>query len=407
MKYIKKINCIFLIIVMLLVNFIVPINNNVEAKTLRDLKTELSEAKKKYNNTQQEKMLTEAEMEKKSNEINSISIEIENIKVEIKNLEEEIEELNVEILEKQKQIKQIINYYQISNGESAYLEYAFAAADFTDFIYRMAISEQLSDYNDRLIDDYNAKIKENEQKKKDLNAKTISLNNRQVDLEKELVSLGSQLSKITDVGVSVQEEIKALEELVNTYERDLKCDLDEDIDSCAAGKLLSGTQFYKPVTSGYISSDTGPRTYWLNGRWVSDFHYGIDFAGTGYKAPVYSAANGKVAMILRETNCGGNMLFIIHTINGKNYTTGYFHLATVKVNIGDAVTANTIVGEVGGTSREYWDSCSTGAHLHFQVASGHITGSSIGYYTRFASKYVSPREILTLPQEGGWFSNRY
>ena len=51
---------------MLLVNFIVPVNNDVHAKTLRDLKTELAEAKKNYNNAQQEKLLTEAQMQKKS-----------------------------------------------------------------------------------------------------------------------------------------------------------------------------------------------------------------------------------------------------------------------------------------------------------------------------------------------------
>ena len=48
-----------------------------------------------------------------------------------------------------------------------YLEYVFTATDFTDFIYRMAIAEQLSDYNEKLISDYEDLIIENEKKKEE------------------------------------------------------------------------------------------------------------------------------------------------------------------------------------------------------------------------------------------------
>lgn len=42
---------------------------------------------------------------------------------------------------------------QISEGDNVYLEYIFEATSFTDFIYRSAIVEQLTKYNDELIDD--------------------------------------------------------------------------------------------------------------------------------------------------------------------------------------------------------------------------------------------------------------
>ena len=48
-----------------------------------------------------------------------------------------------------------------SKGENVYLEYVFQAKNFTDFIYRGAVVEQLTKYNDELIDDMYKKIEEN------------------------------------------------------------------------------------------------------------------------------------------------------------------------------------------------------------------------------------------------------
>ena len=405
-KFLKKSKYLLIILILLVVNFSMPTKEVAEAKTLRDLKAELNAAKKKYEESQDDKKLTEEQISKKNEEINAISREIEDIREEIQNLNLEIETLEKEIVEKGEEIKKIINYYQLSSSESAYLEYIFEAADFTYFIYRMAVSEQLSSYNDKLIDEYNKTIKENEQKKKDLDAKTISLGEKQITLQKDLNSLGSRLSDITDISISAEKEIESLEELVNTYENELKCDLDEDINNCGNGQLPPGTAFYRPVVSGYISSDFGPRTYYLKGKKVSDFHYGVDFGGAGHGAPVYAAANGKVVFITRKSNCGGNMVYIQHTVNGQKYTTGYFHLAKINVNLNDIVTTNTVIGAVGGDPNiETWDGCSTGSHLHFQVATGHIP-YQVGFYTAFTANYINPRTVLNIPKEGVRFSDR-
>ena len=153
---------------MLSVTFFVPSNNNVvHAQTLRSLKAELTKKEQELNESNNKKKYTESQMSNKRSRINSINQEIVDIQNETVTLTEEIETLNGEIKEKEEEIKEIVNYYQISNSESAYLEYIFNATSFTDFIYRLAISEQLSSYNDKLVDEYNNKIKENEQKKKD------------------------------------------------------------------------------------------------------------------------------------------------------------------------------------------------------------------------------------------------
>lgn len=403
MKYVKKFSNIFLIIIMLIVNFFIPTSSNiVEAKTLRDLKNELIQKENDYQESINQKQYTEAEIATKKAGINAIYDEIDKIQQTMLDLTKEIETLTEEIVKKDQEIKDILNYYQVSNGESSYLEYIFDAADFTDFIYRMAIAEQLSDYNNKLIDEYNKKIKENENKTKELENKKISLNSKQTELQKELESLQGQLGEILEENVSIEDEIESLRIYIDTYENQYKCGLDEDISVCGRDKLPPGTAFYRPLISASISANFG----WYSPFGDSTWHYGIDFAGSGHGADVYSIANGKVAAIMYKTSCGGNMVFIQHYVNGQKYTSLYAHLADVNVSVGDVVTYNSVIGWVGGNpSIEYWDSCSTGTHLHLQVAYDWYM-EDYYWYSTFTSRSFDPRLILNLPDKWVWFNDR-
>ncbi len=401
-KILKKANCIILILIMLLVSFAMPFTNKVKARTLRDLKSELKEAEEKLAKGEADKKFTQEQIAKRKSSINAINLEISNITKETENLENEIVQLNEQIASKEQEIKDILNYYQLANGESAYLEYVFEAASFTDFIYRLAVAEQLSKYNEQLIDEYNATIKKNEEKKKELASKKISLNEKQNTLQKEMAELGNQLGDILDENVTFEDEVKSLRKLVNTYENLYKCGLDEDITSCGVNKLPVGTAFYRPVISGRVSANYGIYYPWG----YAMMHYGMDIAGTGHGANVYAMADGKVAFIIERNSCGGNMLYLHHNINGVRYTTAYYHLASINVKVGDVVTTNTVIGRVGGNpSYETWDKCSTGTHLHIQIATTNIEQGT-GFYTKFTSRSFDPRRVLNIPALGVWFNNR-
>ena len=402
-KYLKRFSYLLLVFVLVLVNFTMPKDiEEVEAKTLRDLKAELEEKQKEYENSKNQKELTEGEIASTRKNIDAINTEISNIQKEMLDLTNEINELNEEIEEKEKEIKSIMNYYQLSNGESAYLEYIFNAVDFTDFIYRLAIAEQLSDYNDKLIDEYNAKIEENKKKQKELDEKTIALNAKQVKLQEELKSLRGNLDLIVEENMSIEDEIKVLKEYIDTYQNKYKCGLDEDINVCGRDKLPPGTAFYRPVVAGTISAHFGWYSPWGQSTW----HYGTDFAGTGHGADVYAVAPGKVAAIVNRASCGGNMVYIQHVVNGTRYTSGYFHLSHVNVRVGDTVTHNTVIGGVGGNPGiEWWDRCSTGTHLHLQLAYG-LYLEDYYSYSGFEAKSIDPRLAINLPGVGVWFSSR-
>lgn len=102
-----------------------------------------------------------------------------------------------------------------------------------------------------------------------------------------------------------------------------------------------------------------------NDRYAWDINL-MGGADTGL--PVYAAAPGRVVSYGGSTPPGGasGAVLIQHNTNGRIWWTGYLHLAGIRVNLNDEVTAATIIGYVGSTG-------ATTPHLHFAVYSGSNT----------------------------------
>lgn len=398
----RKFFGIMCIIVILMPYFFIP-SFEVSSKTLGDLKDELNKSIQDLENNKNEKNLTQEQINTYKQNIIDINNSIADINNQIIELTNEIEELNVQISEKDDEIKKIVSFLQISNGEAAYLEYTFGAKDFTDFIYRAAVSEQLANYNDKLIDEYNSLISSKEETQNQLNTEKVNLSNKQKELEVEIAKLGNKITELESESLDLEDSIATQKEIIKMYE-EKDCKDDEDIKSC--GRVPPDTAFLRPLTSGYISSNYGYRTYWINGGWKSDFHSGVDMGIEG-GTPIYATANGTVASITRYASCGGNYVYIHHLVNGKYYTSLYMHMRNIYVNVGDTVTKNTVIGTVGGNPYiEYWDSCSTGSHLHFTMFYGRV---GVDYYAWGSSYYanrVDPRVLVNFPAYGSSFSDR-
>lgn len=105
---------------------------------------------------------------------------------------------------------------------------------------------------------------------------------------------------------------------------------------------------------GAITSGFGPRT--SPGGVGSTNHRGIDIgAPTGTR--VQATAPGRV-IHAGPLGTAGNAVIIDH---GNGYQTKFFHLSEVNVRVGQNVTDNQKIGEVGSTG------ASTGPHLHYEV----------------------------------------
>lgn len=400
----KRILSILLICTILIPSLIIP--ENVKAETLGDIKRKLAQLEKELQENTNQKQLTEAQINEAYQNIDNINANINQINADKVRILEEIEQLNENIVHKDKEIKEIINFVQVSNGESAYLEYAFGAKDFTDFIYRVAIAEQLTNYNEQLINDYNQMIEDNKKKQIELKNKETSLKQEQVKLQKELEKLGDQLKQIEGIGADKKEQIRLQKEAINLYENQLGCKDDEDIATCGRSVLPPGTAFYRPLMSGYVTSNYGNRCVQLPSGWDCSGHNGLDFSTSGSNVPVYGVGTGIVVGITERSSCGGNMVYVNHIINGQTYTSVTAHLRRINVSMGQRVTKDTIIGIMGGDpSIEYWDGCSTGAHAHISIATG-LYLTDYFNWNQFAASLFDPRAVINAPVVGGYFKDR-
>ena len=85
-QFLKKIRYIILVLILLMVNFAVPENQSVEAKTLRDLKEELATYEKDLADSENKQKLTEQQISNKKGNIDAINTEIQSIQKEMVSL---------------------------------------------------------------------------------------------------------------------------------------------------------------------------------------------------------------------------------------------------------------------------------------------------------------------------------
>lgn len=118
--------------------------------------------------------------------------------------------------------------------------------------------------------------------------------------------------------------------------------------------------FLQPVEAA-ISSYFGTHRSYDGGPYTS-YHSGVDFnAGRG--TPVSAPADGTV-VLAEPLAVRGNTVVIDH---GWGILTGYWHLLSIEVSVGQEVRAGETIGRVGSTG------LSTGAHLHWEVWAGGIS----------------------------------
>ena len=364
-----------------------------KAKTIKEFEAEVE----KYTNQLQEKKNKIAKNDEEiaaiKQKISSIENQIEVAQNEIENLQQEIDKSNEEIQKKSEESKRIIEYYQISNGENAYLEYAFGATDITDMIYRMSIVEQLTEHNEQVMKDLEALIKKNEVQQQELTTKKANLKTLQQSLESEKERINADNASIRETMPAIEEQIKAAKANVNYYKK-LGCGANEDIQACqyrieqankgSGNSIPSANGFYRPMQHGYLTQ--GYSGY--------GGHLGVDLSSTNKSIEIFPIADGQVFYNGKDS-AGALVVKIRHNVGGRYIYSTYAHMRSVYSNIrvGTNISAHTPIGQMGSTGD------STGPHLHLEITTCDWNRGGGCTWSQYQRSTINPTRYITIPSK--------
>jgi murein DD-endopeptidase MepM/ murein hydrolase activator NlpD len=119
---------------------------------------------------------------------------------------------------------------------------------------------------------------------------------------------------------------------------------------------------------------------------VKKFHTGTDIISKNQPCVIEAPYDGKVVRVTLHDVNYGNFVIIQHKIQGKYYTTLYGHMrdGSVKVKVGQKITAGTAIGKMGTTG------ASTGVHLHWELCAG-----KKWVFSRTGKNFIEPIKFFT------------
>lgn len=390
----------------------------------KDLKEEYEkkkyEAEESIRKFKEEKLSIEKYIEELDMKLNDISMAlfelqetIEKTEAELRITEQELERAREKEAEQYRVMSERVRYIY-ENGEVGYLDILFNAGSIADILNQSEYISQIQEYDNALLEHYEAAKLEREQHQAYLEASLLELAalKEQEELEGATVSemvalkqkeiegvcdeigladeyLFTYITEISNQEMSIAQIIKAEEERVAEEERKRKEEeerlareaeerrkaAEKAAAEAAARAAAEEAKKYdsEAIKSIVLSEETDPykmiwplpgdhRTYSKFGyrkapiAGASTYHKGWDIGGE-YGAPIVAVLAGTVTSTAYNSS-GGNVVTIDH---GNGYSSVYCHCSKYCVSEGDHVQQGTIVALVGSTG------VSTSPHLHFGI----------------------------------------
>lgn len=250
-------------------------------------------------------------------------------------------------------------------GNMFYLEMLLKSDSIGDFLKRYDYVSIMAQADQHLINRYTKKQNELSRLATEMEKSLVSLQKEQekaqkvfVTLrdnyqthEKEIASLDSNLAELEDENIAAR---KLLRNLVARSESVARGQ-EQKIGASIGLSPHTGGSFKKPV-NGPITSPFGMRYHPVHREYR--MHEGIDIAAR-MGTPITAAASGKV--IVSRPAIGYGYIVVIYHGNGISTLYAHMYAQTVKVNVGQQVSAGEVIAAVGSNG------FSTGPHLHFEL----------------------------------------
>ncbi|MEH7108071.1 murein hydrolase activator EnvC family protein [Bacillus sp. JJ1764] len=355
-----------------------------------DLQSNINESNNKITDLQNQQANVKDEMKRldfaisdTSNQINEKNKKVDSTKAEIAKLQQDIVVIKERIEKRNILLKERVRSYQENGTVINYLDVLMGAKSFSDFIDRASAVATFMEADQAIIKEHEADKQELETKESLVEKDLSNLQSMVAELKKMNQQLNTQMDQKNQLLAGLeQQEDEAHAEMIDMQEQEqilaaqeaaiqkaIKLAQDQAAAAAAAAAAnnssgggssssssappVSGGSFTRPA-AGAITSGFGSRD--------GAFHYGVDIAKSG-SVPIVAAADG-VVYVSHYSSSYGNVVYIMHNINGQMYTTVYAHMSTRMVSEGATVKKGQQIGIMGNTGD------SRGQHLHFELYRG-------------------------------------
>ena len=391
----------------LFIMILIP-DSKVSANRISELEASIQEKEAAINAAEDEKKeltagLTNVEKVKKELEKSkaNLSAYVQELDNTVAEIQENIESLTNQIAEKEQQITETQTELEAAQDDEArqyeamqnrlqslyeqgdyyYLEMLSGSGSFADFLNKLDYIEQLSQYDNNLLIEYQGIVEYVGLCKAQLEVEQEVLNQTKEAAEAEQKAMEELIADKQAEIVAYENDISQKEALIAAYEAEiaeqtsvieaLEAAVAADRESLWGERVYNGGMFCWPAPSyTRISDDYGYRQHPILN--VQQFHTGVDMASPG-GTPILAAYDGMVVQASYNASMG-NYVMIDH---GSGLFTIYMHAQKLMVSAGEEVSRGEQIATVGTTGR------STGNHLHFGV--------------RLNGSYVSPWGYITKP----------
>lgn len=381
-----------------------------EKKTLEN---DLQKAKELIDSLKGSKEDIQSEVEKLDKQLNEISGKVKELESRLSKKRQEIADtesaLNKAKEQEKKQYRNMKKRIQFmyENGQTSYVEMLLSADSFTDFLNAVEYITQISQYDRKMLKEYQNMQVTIADTQKTLETDYASLQSLQAKVQEEKQAVAAlesakkgELNDVADdltdaqtVAKAYEAEIQAQNEVIAQIQAAQKRAAEQQAAqqqaqaaeenqgaTDAAGENQNTAQNTTPSGNGQstgsmmwpcpsskrVTSDYGPRISPTNG--ASSNHKGIDI-GAAYGADIV-AADGGTVLVATYSSSGGNYVIIDH---GGGLCTVYMHASSLTVSAGQTVSKGQVIAKVGSTG------ISTGNHLHFGVTLNGVYVSPWGY----------------------------
>ena len=340
----------------------------------QDNYSEMEEVVREKSNIDEQIALLNAQIMVTEEQVSAYAVLISDKQAEFDEAQAHFEELNEKNRERIRAMEE--------NGAVSYWSVLFKANNFSDFLDRLNMIQEIAAADKRRLEEMNQAALELSQareelvvQKEALEQTKLGLNEAKVVLDEkrqqsnsllaDLVTRGEEYQLLLDEGEALLEEkLQELAEKEVEYtealQREWEAAHPPTLPESSGGSVdapVSDGDWVVPCSYVYVSSPFNPnRVHPILG--YARPHNGIDLAAN-LGNPVYATRSGSVTVADYEGDGAGNYVFINH---GDGFSSVYMHMDYYIVGVGEYVSAGEVIGYVGTTG------LSEGPHLHFGIA---------------------------------------